>query len=147
MAGDYDDEQLRGGREAYRRYLEGMNSSMKQKVALTAAHLLCEGRVADMGMGSGAGSFALAALYPGLDVVGVDVSPTMVELATESHRLPNLGFRVGDIAQPVFDDASLDGIFDFGGLEILGVGMRNAEIHTDGPSGDFLTFDVDIVNR
>ena len=61
MADDYDSEQQRGGREAYRRYLEGMNSSMRQKVALTAAHLLCEGRVADMGMGSGAGSFALAA--------------------------------------------------------------------------------------
>jgi hypothetical protein len=41
----------------------------------------------------------------------------------------------------------LDGLFDFGGLEILGVGMQNAEIHPDGPSADFLTFDVDIVNR
>ena len=41
----------------------------------------------------------------------------------------------------------LDGLFDFGGLEILGVGMQNAEIHPDGAAGDFLTFDVDIVNR
>lgn len=41
----------------------------------------------------------------------------------------------------------LDGLFDFGGLEILGVGMENAEIHADGPNGDFLTFDVDIANR
>jgi hypothetical protein len=43
------DEQQRGDRSAYERYLRGMDSSMKQKVALTAAHLLAVGRVADMG--------------------------------------------------------------------------------------------------
>ncbi len=85
---------------------------MKQKVAVTAAYLLCSGRVADMGMGSGAGSEALAALYPELDVVGVDVDPTMVDLARERFRRENLSFVVGDIAKPVFEDGSLDGIFD-----------------------------------
>jgi SAM-dependent methyltransferase len=89
-----------------------MDASMRQKVALTAAHLLCEGRVADMGVGSGTGSHALAALYPALEVVGVDISDTMVELARERFDLDNLSFVVGDIAAPVFDDASLDGIFD-----------------------------------
>lgn len=85
---------------------------MRQKVALTAAHLLSEGRIADMGMGSGTGSEALAALYPALDVVGVDLDPTMVELATERYELANLSFRVGDIARPVFEPGSLDGILD-----------------------------------
>lgn len=84
---------------------------MRQKVALTAAHLLCEGRIADMGSGSGGASYALALLYPGLEVVGVDLSDTMVELARERHRLPNLRFIVGDVAAPVFDAGSLDGIF------------------------------------
>jgi SAM-dependent methyltransferase len=110
-----DDEyarQLRGDRGAYERYLEGMDKSMQQKVALTAAHLLCQGRVADMGMGSGTGSEALAALYPGLDVVGVDVSPQMVELAGERYDHPNLSFVLGDIAKPVFAVGSLDGILD-----------------------------------
>ncbi|MFO0678938.1 MAG: class I SAM-dependent methyltransferase [Polyangiaceae bacterium] len=102
----------RGDRSAYERYLAGMDASMKQKVALTAAHLLCEGRVADMGMGSGGGSFALASLYPELSVVGVDLDPNMVALARETHRLPNLAFEVGDIAERVFSDGSLDGIFD-----------------------------------
>ncbi|MEW6282945.1 MAG: methyltransferase domain-containing protein, partial [Candidatus Eremiobacterota bacterium] len=104
--------QHRGDRGAYERYLAGMDASMKQKVALTAAHLLTRGRVADMGMGSGAGSFALASLYPALEVVGVDVNPTMVELAADTHRLPNLSFQVGDISRPCFPPGWLDAIFD-----------------------------------
>jgi SAM-dependent methyltransferase len=89
-----------------------MDASMRQKVALTAAHLLGRGRVADMGMGSGAGSHALAALYPQLEVVGVDVDPTMVALAHERYALPNLSFVVGDVATRVFEDSTLDGVFD-----------------------------------
>ena len=106
------DQPTRGARAAYDRYLAGMDASMRQKVALTAAHLLCRGRVADMGMGSGAGSRALAALYPQLEVVGVDVDETMVALAREKHVLPNLTFVAGDVAKPVFADGSLDGVFD-----------------------------------
>jgi SAM-dependent methyltransferase len=104
--------QLRGDRGAYERYLAGMDASMQQKVALTAAHILCQGTIADMGMGSGTGSHALAALYPGLAVVGVDVSEQMVALARERWRLPNLRFELGDIATPVFPPASLDAILD-----------------------------------
>src|SRR5437868_6241776 len=89
-----------------------MDSSMKQKVALTAAHLLAQGTIADMGMGSGTGSYALAALYPSLSVIGVDINPTMVELAREHHRLPNLSFVCADIAGDCFPPESLDGIFD-----------------------------------
>jgi SAM-dependent methyltransferase len=123
---DFDRRQVRGGRDAYERYLRGMDASMRQKVALTAAHLLCVGKVADMGMGSGSGSDALAALYPSLHVVGVDLDPRMVELAQSSHHRPNLEFRVGDVAGGVFAEGSLDGIFDssvlhhvtsFGGYE------------------------------
>src|SRR5688572_1422391 len=104
--------QARGEPLAYARYLAGMDASMRQKVALTAAHLLCEGRIADMGMGSGSGSHALAALYPGLQVVGVDIDATTIELACRTHTLPNLSFVQGDIAKAIFPPASLDGIFD-----------------------------------
>ncbi len=106
------DKQRRGSQGAYDRYLRGMDSSMRQKVALTAAHLLCEGKVADMGMGSGSGSFALAALYPELEVVGVDVDPQMVERAQKRHQLPNLRFVQGDIAEPCFPTGSIEAIID-----------------------------------
>lgn len=102
--------QSRGSGAAYERYLAGMDASMRQKVALTAAHLLCEGTVADMGMGSGATSMALAALYPMLDVVGVDVNPEMVARASHKHRAPNLSFIVGDIAKRCFPDEALQAI-------------------------------------
>lgn len=85
---------------------------MQQKVALTAAHLLSVGRIADMGMGSGAGSEALAALYPGMHVTGVDVSEEMVSLARDRFDLPNLDFELGDIATQVFDEQSLQGILN-----------------------------------
>lgn len=104
--------QRRGDNSAYKRYLAGMDASMRQKVALTAAHLLSSGTVADMGMGSGSGSHTLAALYPELEVVGVDVASAMVELANERFQLPNLRFVLGDIAQQVFEPASLDGILN-----------------------------------
>ncbi len=105
-------QQYRGDGGAYARYLAGMDTSMRQKVALTAAHLLALGKVADMGMGSGTGSHALAALYPALQVVGVDVSEKLVELARDRYVAANLSFVVGDVARPVFEPKELDGIFN-----------------------------------
>ena len=96
----------------YDSYLRGMDASMRQKVALTAAHLLCEGELADMGMGSGSGSFALASLYPSLKVIGVDVDPEMVRRAQERYQLDNLSFIEGDIAARCFEDGSIEAILN-----------------------------------
>ncbi len=104
--------QHRGGDAAYQRYLQGMDASMRQKVALTAAHLLCEGDLADMGMGSGSGSYALAALYPDLHVTGVDVNLEMVQRARQRYVLPNLTFLQGDVAEPCFAAQSQEAILD-----------------------------------
>ncbi len=106
------DRQDRGDAGAYDRYLRQMDASMRQKVALTAAHLLCEGELADMGMGSGGGSHALASLYPGLTVFGVDVNPVMVERARRELSLPNLRFVTGDVAAPCFEPGTLEAILD-----------------------------------
>ena len=152
--------QLRGNRGAYERYLGGMDASMQQKVALTAAHILGQGSIADMGMGSGTGSHALAALYPGLQVIGVDVSEQMVAIAAERYALPNLSFRTGDVATRVFEDGTLDAILDssvlhhvtsFGGYD-RGAAMRALAVQVDAlrPHGvlvvrDFLDPGEDLV--
>jgi SAM-dependent methyltransferase len=105
-------KQERGAGADYERYLAGMDASMQQKVALTAAHVLGQGWVADMGMGSGTGSEALAALYPSMRVTGVDINPEMVERAAERYQRPNLDFQAGDIGKPCFELQSLDAIFN-----------------------------------
>ena len=85
---------------------------MQQKVALTTAHFPVRGRIADMGSGSGRGTFDLASLYDRLQLIGVDVNPISVERAREKFQRANLSYAVGDISQMVFPASSLDGILD-----------------------------------
>lgn len=62
QSGRYE-KQHRGTQEAYEAYFAGMDASVQQKVALTTAHFPTRGRVADMGCGSGRGTYDLACLY------------------------------------------------------------------------------------
>jgi SAM-dependent methyltransferase len=105
-------KQHRGSQAAYESYFAGMDSSMQQKVALTTAHFPVRGRIADMGSGSGRGTFDLACLYDGLELVGVDVNPVSVQRASEKFQRTNLSYIVGDISQMVFPANSLDGILN-----------------------------------
>jgi SAM-dependent methyltransferase len=104
--------QDRGSQDAYASYFAGMDASMQQKVALTTAHFPTTGRVADMGSGSGRGTFDLACLHPDLDLVGVDINPAAVASAHATYQRSNLRYLQGDIADPVFPPESLDGILD-----------------------------------
>lgn len=104
--------QDRGSAAAYAEYFASMDRSMRQKIALVTSFFPSRGTVADMGCGSGMGSYDLAALYRGLQVVGVDVSAAAVEHARETFTLPNLSFQVGDIAQAIFPPESLDGVLN-----------------------------------
>jgi SAM-dependent methyltransferase len=106
------DKQDRGNLSSYEEYFAGMDKSMQQKIALTTAHFPSRGRIADMGSGSGSGTFDLAKLYENLTLIGVDINPVTVEYSRNHHKLPNLKFETGDIADKVFADESLDGILD-----------------------------------
>ncbi|MBV9926146.1 MAG: methyltransferase domain-containing protein [Acidobacteria bacterium] len=111
QSGRYE-KQHRGTQAAYEAYFKGMDASMQQKVALTTAHFPVRGRIADMGSGSGRGTYDLACLYGGLELVGVDINPVSVERAAREFRRPNLSYVEGDIAEMVFPRESLDGILD-----------------------------------
>jgi len=106
------EKQHRGTEAAYEAYFRGMDASMQQKVALTTAHFPVRGRIADMGSGSGRGTYDLARLYGGLELVGVDINPVSVERAAREFRRPNLSYVEGDISGMVFPAGSLDGVLD-----------------------------------
>src|SRR5262249_7858088 len=106
------DGQDRGGAAAYAAYFAGMDSTMRQKLAFVAAHFLLDpgSRIADMGCGSGYGTYQLALLNRHVKVIGVDINPESVRIANEKYRLPNLEFVVGDAGEPIFRDDPVDGI-------------------------------------
>ena len=106
------DKQDRGNLSAYEEYFAGMDASMQQKIALTTAHFPSRGRIADMGSGSGSGTFDLARLYHDLELIGVDINPVTVEYSQNHYQAENLSFAVGDIAENVFPENSLEGILD-----------------------------------
>lgn len=105
-------KQHRGTLAEYEAYFAGMDASMQQKVALTTAHFPVRGRIADMGAGSGRGTYDLACLYGGLELIGVDINPISVERANDRFQHSNLSYVVGDISQMVFPEESLDGILN-----------------------------------
>src|SRR5262245_42360650 len=104
--------QDRGGADAYASYYAGMDATMRQKLAFVGAHFLLDpgARIADMGCGSGSGTYQLALLNPQIRVIGVDINPEAVRIASEKYTLPNLSFVVGDVADPLFADDPLDGV-------------------------------------
>ncbi|MCD9189017.1 MAG: methyltransferase domain-containing protein [Pyrinomonadaceae bacterium] len=104
--------QDRGNLSEYEEYFAGMDASMQQKIALTTAHFPSRGLIADMGSGSGSGTFDLARLYKNLELVGVDINPVTVEYSQNHYKAENLKFEVGDIAENVFAENTLDGILD-----------------------------------
>jgi len=103
--------QDRGSQESYERYLAAMDASMREKIARTTAHFPAEGVIADLGSGSGLGSFAIASLYPNVQVIGIDVNQAMVDYASGKHLLPNLKFVRADIGSEFAPPSSLDGVF------------------------------------
>src|SRR6476620_8205988 len=112
---DKDDHyaaQDRGSRGEYEAYFAGMDKSMQQKIALTTAHFPTRGHIADMGSGSGRGTYDLASLYAGLHLTGIDINPKSVQISRETYQRPNLSYAVGDISQKAFPDESLDGILN-----------------------------------
>ncbi len=105
-------KQDRGSAEAYANYYAGMDKSMHQKIALITSFFPTQGVIADMGSGSGKGSYDLAQLYPELSVIGIDINQAAVDHSNNAYKLPNLKFSQGDIAEAKFPDLTFDGILN-----------------------------------
>ena len=68
-------------------------------------------RVLDLGTGTGAGAFALAARFPDAEVVGFDLAPEMIEHANQKlspELAQRVRFEVGDASSLPYESASFD---------------------------------------
>lgn len=83
-----------------------------QQVAKEVCVKISSGRVLDLGTGPGYLPFAMAKIAPGLEIVGIDLSPGMIELARKKAQELGLSnrvkFEVANAASLPFKDGSFD---------------------------------------
>jgi arsenite methyltransferase len=105
-------------------------------------------RVLDVGCGCGVDTFVAAALVgPTGEVVGIDLSPEMLEWprkAQEEHGAANLRFMEGSVESLPFEDASFDLVISNGVLNL--VPDKDAAFHEIArvlrDDGDFVAADL-----
>jgi len=90
--------QDRGSQSDYLNYLSAMDAISVEKVASASVFFDPSpgNTLVDVGMASGTSTCILATLFPQLTVVGVDINPTMVDIAARRYSLPNLKFVEDD---------------------------------------------------
>jgi SAM-dependent methyltransferase len=79
--------------------LKNIHVNVVKKAWFTMAHALLDPKsvVLDAGCRDGEVTYAMAALYPHLYFVGLDVNAAAIERANATYSLPNLRFEVGNI--------------------------------------------------
>ncbi|MFC0522486.1 class I SAM-dependent methyltransferase [Pontibacillus salicampi] len=90
------------------------NGSRSSIVPFFEKHVEAGSRVADVGCGDGYGSYKLN--QAGFSVIGVDISPKMVEYANQQAQ-EGLQFQVGDLSSLPFEDHSFDGLIAINSME------------------------------
>lgn len=70
-----------------------------KKAWFTMAHTLLDSGavVMDAGCRDGAMTYTIAALFPDLQVIGLDMNAEVIKEARETYRLPNLKFQLGNL--------------------------------------------------
>jgi SAM-dependent methyltransferase len=93
-----------------RSWLQRLLFRRVQKTVLAAATDLSfsPGRIVDLGCGGGRTLEHLGRLYPNAELIGVEVSPGMVEAARRHHRDPRFRFEVAPADALPIETASAD---------------------------------------
>ena len=108
-----------------RGYDRGVQAALRETFAGLAGDLLGElrgaRRVLDAGCGPGQFTILAAEGLPGTEVWGIDLAPTMIELAQaharESSAAARLHFQVADVAALPFADAWFDAVVSSGSIK------------------------------
>jgi len=96
------------GYQGFQVYAQGMSGSMKEKAKILP--YVREGNIVELGSGNGVVLELLAARFPGSNIVGVDISDTMLKMASERKYKSKVKFVKGDITEIEFKENSLDTI-------------------------------------
>jgi ubiquinone/menaquinone biosynthesis C-methylase UbiE len=108
-----------------RAYDRGVQTALREVfpalVADLAPSLADARRLLDVGCGPGQFTILAAERLPHADVWGIDVAPTMIELArahaVESDAVARLHFEVADVARLPFPDAHFDAVLSSGSIK------------------------------
>jgi tRNA1(Val) A37 N6-methylase TrmN6 len=96
------EDTLLGGRVHLRQPKDGYRVAIDPVLLAAAIKANPSARVLDVGCGTGAAMFCLAARMPTIDVSGLEIQPALAALAEENLKLNNLETRariiVGDLA-------------------------------------------------
>jgi SAM-dependent methyltransferase len=95
--------------------LKGIPIPIIRQAWFTTAHLLLpdDAKVLDMGCANGQMTYAMAVLNPHLHFIGIDQDRKQIAKANQKFDLPNLEYRVGDVARGEgFEEESLDAIIN-----------------------------------
>jgi ubiquinone/menaquinone biosynthesis C-methylase UbiE len=107
-----------------------------------------EGRILDVGCGFGATAIVLAQALPWSEVVGIDLSDPLLELAIQAAQATGLGRRIAfekaDVQKIPYDDDSFDALINLQMLHIVEdpVAMLNEMERMLDPEGVLFMADI-----
>ena len=85
---------------------------VEMKGFLDVPSYVTDGKVIEIGCGSGYGTKLISAYFKPSKIYGIDIDEKMIRLA-KKNKLPHVTFSVGDVTNLSFKDNSIDGVFDF----------------------------------
>ncbi len=116
FAGDFAEEYAR----KHQKIAEKFGREVAEKLTLRGFH---GGRILDAGCGFGATAIVLAQALPQSEVVGIDLSDPLLELAIQAADAAGLGGRVAferaDVQEIPYDDDSFDVVINVQMLHLV----------------------------
>ncbi|MEM9469523.1 MAG: methyltransferase domain-containing protein [Pseudomonadota bacterium] len=94
--------------------LKDVPKAVIRQAWFTMAHLVLEqnAHILNISCGDGIYTYAMAAMNPEYDFVGIDRNAKKIEAAKKKYKLPNLSFVAGDVQESFLPPNSLDAIIN-----------------------------------